>query len=332
MMANKMRAQAVAVKNEVSKFTHEIPARVVFGDFEGFSVGDSFLVSESFAKKLETYITQKFELIEANTRFSKGQTLEPSELISITGQTRYSGWRDIEVVEVGWDYFIVKARIPFGIGDKITNLHGSKGVASLILPDEDMPKLTNDLSVHMKKGAVDVIVPGLSVMDRKTFAQIFEAVSRGLGLDFTIEELVSHQQEIEEFDKKSIFRFEGKEFRAPCGIQHFLRLNHDASTKQVITTVANETESRLGYMEFNNLVARGYADFLTEFMARCPSKNHQIAYDLKKIQETGELITEKELELERINSYMAMLGFRQTNEIKSKLINPQFKALLDLTF
>lgn len=330
MMANKMRAQALPVKGEADSLTHEIPARVVFGDFDGFSIGDSFVISESFAKKLKTAIRQRFELVGATNQLEEGESIKPEELACLTGQPRYSAWRNIFVEEVSPDFFVVSAEVPFGVGDKLTNLHGSKGVVSLILPDNEMPQLLNNLSPRMKAGAVDIIVPGLSVFERKTFAQVFEGIARALNLTPDEAALEKSETKIKEFDESSRFTFQGKAFSAPCGIVHFLRLNHDAASKQVVSSLENHNQSRLGYMELNNLASRGFEDLLPEMEARSIEKTNNAYSANRHLLQEGEALNTPELDVERINSYLEILGFRQTNEIKSHLVNPQFAPLLEL--
>ena len=53
MMNAKLSAQSVPLKDG-EEFTNRIKARVGFTDLEGFNYADSIIISESFAKRLES--------------------------------------------------------------------------------------------------------------------------------------------------------------------------------------------------------------------------------------------------------------------------------------
>jgi DNA-directed RNA polymerase subunit beta len=59
--------------------------------------------------------------------------------------------------------------VPLDIGDKISNRQGAKGVIAQVLPDEEMPRLSDGSSVEL-------IFPPTSIISRMNFGQIREAV------------------------------------------------------------------------------------------------------------------------------------------------------------
>lgn len=313
MFCAKLRGQAVRVSGQLDDLTHEVPARVVFADLEGFSFGDSFVISESFAKKLHRNVTK---VINTDRSILKqleiGQKLEIDDLVAIDHKNRFSSWRDIRVEEIGTEGFTVSARAPFGVGDKITNLHGSKGIVSLILPDEEMPYLVNDLSENMPAGPIDIIVPGVSVYRRKSTGQIFEAISRALGIgEMTLEKLFKeYRKEIKEYDSKSVFEYNGKEFKAPCGINHVIRLDHDATSKQSFSYIKSNTKFNLhiAEMELLNLAARGCYGILNELDIRSLNKHSSSIAKVKEMQMRGICPTEQ-ANMPYLRDYFKYLGW-----------------------
>lgn len=313
MFCAKLRGQAVRVSGQLDDLTHEVPARVVFADLEGFSFGDSFVISESFAKKLHRNVSKTLKAERSFLKeLSVGQELQISDLVEVDHKDRYSSWRDIYVEEVTPDSFTVSARAPFGVGDKITNLHGSKGIVSLILPDEEMPWLAHDLSENMPAGPVDVIVPGVSVYRRKSTGQIFEAISRALNLkEMPLGELEEkHRKEIDEYDTKSVFVYNGKEFKAPCGINHFIRLDHDATSKQSFSYIKSNTKFNLhiAEMELLNLAARGCYGILNELDIRSLNKHTNSLAKIKEMQMRGICPTEQ-ANMPYLRDYFKYLGW-----------------------
>lgn len=86
-----------------------------------------------------------------------------------------------EVVETVWSkegpVVLIRSVIPVREGDKISGLHGDKGVVSLILPDDQMPK-------DEKGVPFEVLLSPLSVVSRTNPGQVFEGWA-GLVADAT---------------------------------------------------------------------------------------------------------------------------------------------------
>ena len=336
MFCAKLRSQAVRVSGQIDDLTHEVPARVVFADWKGYSFGDSFIISESFAKKLEREVHKSFALDKSVlSTFKVGQELEISDLVNIDKKDRFSSWRDITVSNITNEELTVTARAPFGVGDKITNLHGSKGIVSMILPDEDMPRLKNDLSDNMKAGNVDIIVPGISVYRRKSTGQIFEALTRSLGIpEMTLKKLYDrYSDKIKEYDSKSVFEFEGKEFSAPCGINHFIRLDHDATSKQSFAYIKSNYNYNLhtAEMELLNLAARGYYAILNELDIRSINKHINPVEKIRNMQETG-IVKEEQTNTPYLKDYFKYLGwnFKTNQPLSRDDISSYWKDLYDV--
>lgn len=336
MFCAKLRGQAVRVKGQVDDLTHEVPARVVFADWRGFSFGDSFVISESFAKKLERNVTKKFELKKADIKnYEVGQSLTIEDLVAIDQKNRFSSWRDIHVSAIGDGNIEVTARAPFGVGDKITNMHGSKGIVSVILPDHLMPCLVNDLSENMPAGPVDIIVPGISVFRRKSTGQMFEASTRALGIgELTLEKLNRlHHNELAEFDANSQFIFVDKKFSAPCGINHFIRLDHDATTKQSFAYIKSNYNYNLhvAEMELLNLAARGYYNILNELDIRALNKHSNSIKRIRLMQKNG-VLEDEVTNSPFLHDYMRYLGWdiHISNNLTNEEIDERWIELLEM--
>lgn len=74
--------------------------------------------------------------------------------------------RNIKAKTCTIDYTIINTR-PAVIGSKLSNRHGNKGVISLILPDDQMPKLPDGTPL-------EVILNPLGVISRMNIGQLFE--------------------------------------------------------------------------------------------------------------------------------------------------------------
>lgn len=336
MFCAKLRGQSVRVKGQIDDLTNEVAARAVFADWLGYSFGDSFVISESFARKLERNIVKRYSLPQAvvNT-YEVGETLSNEDLVNIEGKDKSSSYRDIVVTNKVNDELEISARVPFGVGDKITNLHGSKGIVSVILPDNLMPCLKNDLSDQMPAGPVDIIIPGVSVFRRKSTGQIFEAVTRALNIgEMSLEELnKKHGNDIREFDKNSVFEFFGKEFHAPCGINHMIRLDHDATTKQSYAYIKSNYNYnlRIAEMELLNLAARGCYDILNELDVRSLNKHAGSYNKIVNMQKNG-AIADEPMNTQYFKDFMKYLGweFNDFAPMDKDDIDERWNGLIDI--
>lgn len=336
MFCAKLRGQSVRVKDQIDDLTHEIPARVVFADWKGFNFGDSFVISESFAKSLEREVTQKFVIPKSlQKEYQVGQEITIEDLIKFAKRDRFSSWRDIKITSIHSNEVEVIARVPFGVGDKITNLHGSKGIVSIILPDEKMPYLKNDLSENMKAGPVDIIVPGISVFRRKSTGQVFEAITSALNIpELPLSELKKkYGKQIKKYDENSIFEFKGKEFSAPCGINNFLRLDHDATTKQSFAYLKSNYNFALhaAEMELLNMAARGFYSILNELDIRSLNKHNNSLELIRNVQKTGNIKDEVASNRE-FKDYMKYLGWDITfsGVLQQDEIDSRWDTLVDI--
>lgn len=336
MFCAKLRTQAVRVKGQKDDFSHEVPARVVFADWKGFNFGDSFVISESFAKKLERSIYKRFSLPRAELqKYEVGQKLSIEDLVELDYKNRYSSWRDIHVEEITNDDIKIVARTPFGVGDKISNMHGSKGIVSLILPDEQMPILQNDLSNNMPSGAVDIIVPGISVFRRKSTGQVFEAVTSALEIkEMPLQELQDkYGKALKKFDENSLFKMQGEVFKAPCGINSFIRLDHDATSKQSFAYIKTNPQFNLhiAEMELLNLAARGKYNILNELDLRSLNKHTNSFKKIKNLQEKSYLEDEP-MNTTALQDYMKYLGWKINFEgnLSKEEIDGRWKDLFEI--
>ena len=341
MMTAKLRTQAVTTKGEIDEFTHETPARIIFGDFEGFNFGDSIIISKSFAKRLESIKTIKRKIkrddfLYLKSKYEVGDTISNVDFSKIIGSFMCDNYRDIIIDSLEKDYIVITAKIPFSIGDKITNLHGSKGIVSLIFEDKNMPKLINDLGDSFKAGPFDIIVSALSVYRRRAYGQIFEAWALATEKDDVnnIQDAIKlYSNDMKEFSEKSVVKFNGKETVNPCGINMILRLNHDAVGQQSRSYIKSNYGKmlKLGEMELLNLAARSLYDIMNELDIRSVSKHYSSFSQIKKMQKTGEIKNEPSNNLIFFNILKTIgFDFNLRKPIDYESISPEFAKLQSL--
>lgn len=281
MMNAKMKTQGMQFEDG----SFDIDARVMFADFEGFGSGDSFVVSESFAKRLKAY---KHKIVQTNKdmkRFLKVTGIGLGDSVDLDREVFLPYGNDMDRVE---DLRIVRLynrRIelggfaPAGVGDKIANLHGTKGTIGMILPDDQMPRLINDLGPAMPAGTIDVILPAVSVFKRKAYGQIFEAWATATGqrdVGSAAEAAEKFLDEIKEYSELSVVEFNGPngpvKFKAITGLNNMMRLDHDATGKRSYSIDGGDPKSmlRFGEMELLNLLSRGKIELLRDITSRVP--------------------------------------------------------------
>lgn len=310
MMTAKLSAQSVETVGQTDSFTNRTPARVVFADYEGWSYADSIIVSESFAEKLRT-VTKSFAIISTkdsifdsiiekidsqNMNLSLGEMIYMFPTINQFVLKNYenSFIADYEYIENNSKIkLFIQSEIPFLYGDKLTNLHGSKGVCGKIVPDDQMPRLKNSIG-NFEAGPFDVIISGFSAIRRNSMGQIFEAWARASGIEFEpgedfIKNAVSkYRKEIAEFSSKSIVEFQGVESVKPCGIIDMIRLHHHATTKASLSYIKPNSGKmlKLGEQEKLSLAANGAFGILKELSIRSSHKwsgdPYKLIYDLEK--------------------------------------------------
>lgn len=336
MMTAKLRAQAIPTDGECDPFTHETPARIVFGDFKGFNFGDSIIISRSFARKLQSTYTKKIKIDKIEDyyflrdNYNIGDFMLVDDFTRIVGSGMYNNFRSIKIDGLDRDYLNITAKAPFSIGDKITNLHGSKGIVSMILEDEDMPYLKNDISPEFPAGPFDVIVSALSVYRRKSLGQLFEAWALACGYDDVnnIQDAVSnYPEEMKDFSEKSIICWHGEETIKPCGINMMIRLDHNAVSKQSHSYIKTNYARMLkfGEMELLNLASRGLNDIINEIDIRSVSKHYNSFDQIKQMQKTGYIKPELANNLRFFNLLKTIgFDFNLREPISIDDINPEF--------
>ena len=350
MMTAKLRTQAVKVVGENDQFTHEVPLRICFGDFKGFNYGDSIIMSRSAAKKLLNIIdskTIKFrskdDYLFLKKKYKVGDTLSVNDFGKITKSTMYNNYRNIKIIALESDYITVSADNPFSVGDKVTNLHGSKGIVSLILEDDQMPYLKDDITFNghtFKKGPFEIIVSGNSVFKRKTTGQLFEGWAKAMNfnnVNNVKDAIDNYYDDLKYFGEHSVVCFDHdgihEETIKPCGVNMVIRLNHDAVTKQVFSYVKSNYARMLkfGEMEELNLASRGMYNILNELDIRSVSKHYNSFSMIKRMQKTGECPNERANNL-RFFSILRDIGFEFNLQeaIKYEDMNEMYLKLRDL--
>ena len=352
MMTAKLRAQAIPTEGEIDEFTHETPARICFGDFKGFNFGDAIIVSRSFARKMKTFYDKKIkfnsleDFLYINRKFKVGDKIELKDLFNITKSTMYNNYRNIIITAINNTSFSIHAECPLSVGDKITNLHGSKGIVSMILEDDQMPFLKNNIidkenNILMEKGPFEIIVSGLSVFRRKTSGQIFEAWALATHHDDVnniVDAVNKYKDDLIDFSNQSIVSWNGEEYIKPIGINMIIRLDHNAVTKQVFSYIKTNTARMLkfGEMELLNLASRGMYSILNEIDIRSVSKHYNSIKEIKEMQENGNISYSPADNLKFLN-ILKNIGFdfnliqriNIDDEDKNNIFYEQLKELLN---
>lgn len=132
---------------------------------------------------------------------------------------------------------IVASLVPLTKGDKVSGLHGNKGVIGCIVPDELMP--------FTEFGTPDIILNPLGVISRTNIGQLVEAVLGMIGhvtgeIQFLepfseekIEDIIqkaSHYgiEEVDVYDGRTGMKYSRKAF---MGSMYFLRSSHTSTSK-----------------------------------------------------------------------------------------------------
>jgi len=191
---------------------------------------------------------------------------------------------------------------PLEVGDKLMGRHGNKGVVSLVLPDEEMPKAL----IAGEEKTIDVILSPLGVVSRMNLGQLYEThvtVAQRFANFKEIPEIISPLENV--FDKnskllealKSIgaddygrFKvlYKGHEWRLTVGYQYIVRLDHCVRDKLHVVSLASESEltgqpkkgksrnggQRFGELEFWSLYSYGNKRLIKLFASKNLSEDH----------------------------------------------------------
>lgn len=315
MMTAKLSTQSVPVEGQHDNFTNRVRARVVFADLKGYSYADAVIISESLAKRLRSktnkrIVVKKDEIKDSNfdmivNKLKSGDmdlTMWEFKTINpYSDELKFKNYENIKVLN--WelknsDVLIIRytAEIPFGVGDKLTNLHGAKGVVGRILPDDQMPRLTQDIG-DFKAGPMEIVLSGYSVMRRGSLGQIFEAWANASNTvippnqDFFKIIAEEYGEQMKEFASKSTVEFEDVTTIKPIGEIDIIRLLHHAPSKSSRSFLKSNTSHLLKLEEMIklNLSANGCKNILQEFSLRSAKKHNQPYGKIKYLMETGEL-------------------------------------------
>lgn len=135
-------------------YEEEEGSEVVSGHFIKKSPGGKIVDIEVFNNLKEGDFPN---LDELSKRTRKRYGLKPNEKFSVKGET-------IQGILIK---FKIEQELPIGIGDKLTNRHGAKGIVSLIEKEENMPRTpTGD--------RVDIILNPIGVVGRMNVGQLYE--------------------------------------------------------------------------------------------------------------------------------------------------------------
>ncbi len=138
---------------------------IVAGHFIKKSPGGTIVDIEVFSNLSEKKFPELADLIK---RTNKRAKIQPKEKFTIRGET-------IKGLLIR---FKIEQELPLGVGDKLTNRHGAKGIVSLIEKDVNMPRSpTGD--------QVEIILNPIGILGRMNIGQLYELyvglISKELG-------------------------------------------------------------------------------------------------------------------------------------------------------
>lgn len=360
MMTAKMSSQAVPLKDEIDNLTHRINARVIFADIEGYTYGDSIIISKSFAKRLETTVNDIITISkkekmkkthtsstiykQCKTALEENRGLLSTELLKEIYPTKSDAIIDSfedakiklidEIDTSNYVRLFITYKIPFRLGDKISNLHGAKGTVGLILPDDEMPKLVKQAG-NMEPGPMEVVISGFSTIRRGSLGQIFEAWAGANDIKVEDSEFIStaidkYSKSMLDFSKNSLIEFKGKQSIKPIGIINIIRLYHHASIHISEAKYDDmSTALKLGEMEKLNLLSQELSSTLKELSIRSMNK-YKYSYRLtKELQDTEKLPDELFLNL-RFIQLLKSIGYNIKLNSKN-IINSDFHEVEEIS-
>lgn len=168
--------------------TQELLASLDYTQWEQISVKDAekdLLIRKCYDNLKEKITIIKFKTDEAVKKIRKGDELPPGV---------------IKMVKV---YVAIKRKIQ--VGDKMAGRHGNKGVVSRVLPEEDMPFLSDGRPV-------DIVLNPLGVPSRMNVGQILEThlgwAAKSVGE--TLNRLLDEKKERAEVEKSVFEIFDDK--------------------------------------------------------------------------------------------------------------------------
>lgn len=341
MMSGKLKAQAVnLVESNDHQVLQSIQARTVFADMGAWSYGDNIIISESFAKRLKRTGTYQIKIFAGDNGDFMFSEMKPGDdvdkkILTLAAAPRFHNLTNLKFVNYNssTDVLTVTAQAPLMIGDKVTNLHSSKGIVGMILPDEKMPKLEKDIIIDGKvvypAGPFEIILSGISSCERKNVSQIIDAACIPLNIyHSSISELSdAERKEIESFCSQSIVTFNGESCLKPIGIQEIIRLNHDSTTKFVQSKITLNTNKMLKFEEMLilNLGARNANNLLHECKIRNVTTDPSSIYTIYKLQ--GKYNNNRDLPKCFMNNnstfnYMKSFGYQFNIELENNEDKP----------
>lgn len=293
MMTAKLSSQAVPLKEETDPISHRMPVRVGFTDIMGYTYGDSIIISKSLADRLTTYSDSILSFKTDDPLFTwikQCYDEDPDYVLNVWDLYKLFPTKNVAILSsytnakvTNFDYIddehvrvFLHWEIPFRIGDKLSNLHGAKGVVSKILPDEEMPTLTKKVG-NMEPGPLEIIISGFSTIRRGSLGQIFEAWATASGIeleegeDFISYVAKKYKKEMETYSKNSIVKYGKEKTIIPVGIIDIIRLHHHAAvhiSESAVYNINFNKMLKLGEMEKFNLVASDSKNILKELSIR----------------------------------------------------------------
>lgn len=318
MMNAKLSAQSCPLEGELDDITHRIYARVGFADIEGYSFGDSIIISESFAKRLLTWEEDILVIPKEDYERINKEALTLRDLRVLypkKSKAILMSWDNVRIEreeEIG-DYvrILLNWEIPFRLGDKITNLHGAKGTVGLILPDDKMPKLTKKAG-KMEKGPLEVIISGFSTMRRGSLGQIFEAWATANEIEvedndtFFYKYLQKYEDNMKKFADNSTVKFGKDKIIMPIGLNRIMRVSQHAAIKVSESTRSSDKKLRLGEMEKFNLIANDCENILYELSLRDLQRHIGGLYLLNDLENNEDFPEESHVSLQTATIFKSL--------------------------
>nr|CAC08226.1 putative RNA-polymerase [Schwanniomyces etchellsii] len=232
----------------------------------GYNIEDGIVISESLAEKYKYTKTRVYNSIgktidvyvKKNNKILKGDILfkifNPNEIRTVTSvYAEDDGIVKNIIQDLNKIKIIISEIKPLKVGDKLTSLHGQKGVISLVLKDSEMPYFKKEnTNIHL-----ELLINPHAFPSRMTMGQIIEMGN--------IEKyLYIKNQKIKNKIIVGKCKYLALRHQVDDKLQYRIDGNYDPISKQPIRGRKNNGGLRFGQMERDILFGLGAYNTLKE--------------------------------------------------------------------
>lgn len=300
----------------------------------GYNIEDGIVISESMSKKYE-YI--KTKIYRSNNVKIINKYIKMGDKVCL-GDALYKTYNEKEMKTIDIIYsedegivkyiehdinhikIIIIKQSYIKVGDKMTSMHGQKGVVSLIVSDDNMPYYFKNNT----KIIIELIINPHAFPSRMTMGQIKEMGDKE-------EEVYIHNKKLINNIIVGKCKYYSLRHQVDDKIQYRNKGNYDIINKQPITGRKNKGGIRFGQMERDILIGIGAWNSIKELWNIDRTKT----YWCEKSGVFNPICCKKEIEINQYFliclSYVRALGFDILKKYNDYSIKPINKEILKET-